>query len=364
MSETVSSTVPAASHTATNAAIPASFPDPSKAQTYDNILDLVGNTPLVRLNHLTADLPGTVYVKLDGFNLGGSSKDRIGLNIIRDAIASGELRDGARVIEVGQGNTAIGLALAAELTGHPITFVERAEPTVSAAKTGLLRLLGAEIVPGRVDVEKDDPQHTKSIAQAREANDENTWWTRQGSIPFNPEAHVLSTGPEIWHQTQGRVTHFLAAIATGGTVSGTGTYLHEQNPDVRVIGTAFDLPDKPFAETHLYRTFTKAPGYEELEQDWQDNVKLDVIDELQHATKAEAIDFGWQLARREGVLVGITSALSIKLAVELAATVEPGSVIVAFSADSARDYLDTEYNAEWLREHGYAEIADRYDTRD
>lgn len=342
--------------------LPAEFPDASRAQTYDSVLELIGNTPLVRLNHVTAGLPGTVYVKLDGFNLGGSSKDRIGLNIVREATAAGALHAGERIIEVGQGNTAIGLALVARLTGHPITFVERDEPPVASTKTNLLRLLGAEIVPGRVDVPKDDPQHTKAIAEARERDEPDTWWSRQGSIAANPEAHLRSTGPEIWQQTAGRITHFLAAVATGGTISGTGAYLHERNPDVRVIGTAFDLPDKPVVDSALYRTFTQQPGYEELEQDWQDNVDLDVIDELQHASKAQAIDFGWRLAREEGVLVGITSALSIRLAVELAANVPEGSVIVAFSADSARDYLDAEYSLDWLREHGFSEIADRYDN--
>ncbi|MGB4778291.1 PLP-dependent cysteine synthase family protein [Microbacterium sp.] len=330
----------------------------STARTYDSVLDLIGNTPLVRLNVLTQDLPASVYVKLDHYNPGGSSKDRIAANILRQAATDGVLKPGARIIETGQGNTSIGLALVGLLHGHESTVI--AKPDLSRNKLNLLRLLGVHVIPGRFDVDKTDPEHAWAVAEAATAADDNLWWSRQQSIASNPAAHYATTGPELWHQTEGRITHFVAAIATGGTVSGTGRYLREQSPDIRVIGTTFDLPERPWADSALNKTFHRAPGYEELEQDWADNVDLDQLDVLEARTKGEVIDFGFQLARSEGLLLGPSSVLSIKIALELAATASPGDVIVAFSADHARDYASAEYDEQWLRDHDFGDIADRW----
>lgn len=340
------------------ASIPQRFPDPAQSRVYDSVLDLIGNTPLVRLNVLTADLPGTVYVKLDHYNLGGSSKDRIGLNLIRDAVAAGDLAPGDRIIETGQGNTSIGLAVAGLLSGNTSRVI--AKPDLSPQKLNLLRLLGADVIPGRLDVEKTDPEHAWLIAEQEEQADPAVWWPRQQSAPANPAAHYESTGPEIWHQTEGRVTHFVAAIATGGTVSGTGRFLHEQNPGVQVVGTTFDLPEKPWADAALNRVFHRLPGHEDLDQDWPDNVDLDIIDRLEARTKGDVIDFAFRLAREEGLLLGPSSVLSVKVALELAAQGGPDDVFVAFSADHARDYTSAEYDEGWLREHGFAELADRH----
>lgn len=334
------------------------FPDATASRTYDSILDLIGNTPLVRLNVLTQGLPASVYVKLDHYNVGGSSKDRIAANIIRQAAGDGELRPGDRIIETGQGNTSIGLALVGVLHGHASTVI--AKPDLSPSKLNLLRLLGATVIPGRLDVDKADPEHAWSVAERELARDDGLWWPRQQSIESNPAAHHASTGPELWHQTGGRITHFVAAIATGGTVSGTGRYLREQSPDVRLVGTTFDLPERPWAESALNKTFHHVEGHERLEQDWADNIDLELLDALEARTKAEVIDFGFRLARSEGLLLGLSSVLSIKVALEEAATARPGDVIVAFSADHARDYATAEYDEQWLREHGFAEIADRW----
>ncbi|WP_159499772.1 PLP-dependent cysteine synthase family protein [Microbacterium sp. 18062] len=339
-------------------ALPPAFPDPSAAGVYDSVLQLIGNTPLVRLNVLTADLPATVYVKLDHLNIGGSSKDRIGLHIVRRAIESGALEGHDRIIETGQGNTSVSLALAGLLAGYASTVI--AKPDLSPQKLALLRALGADIVPGRLDVPKDDPEHAWVIAEEHERDDPRTWWSRQQSIESNPEAHYLSTGPEIWAQTGGRITHFVTAIATGGTVSGTGRFLREQNPDIEVVGTSFDLPEKPWAENHLNQTFHRRPGYEQLERDWADNIDLETLTRLEAREKGEIIDFAFRLARAEGLLLGPSSVLSVKIALELAVAARPGDVIVAFSADHARDYTSAEYDGPWLREHGFAEIADRW----
>ncbi|MFT4042712.1 MAG: cysteine synthase family protein [Gordonia sp. (in: high G+C Gram-positive bacteria)] len=341
--------------TINNWTLPDKFRDPATAPVVDDVLELVGATPLVRVNRLAPDAPGTIYVKLDQFNIGGSSKDRIGLGIIRSAINSGELAPGQRIVDFGAGNTAIGYALAGLATGHPVTIVSN--PTLSPEKANLLRFLGADIVPGRADVPRGDPENWATIAERYENEDPSNWWARQESTDANPQTHIESTGPEIWAQTNGAVTHWIAAIATGGTVSGTGRYLKGRNPDVSVIGTEFaDKAD----DTNIRQIFGREPGWESLERDFPLNVDLDILDDLRTLARAEVIDYGWHVARTEGLVLGPSSILSLRTAVDLAYRVEPGSVIVSFSADSGRDYVSREYNAEWLRANDFAAIADKY----
>lgn len=320
---------------------------------------LIGNTPLLRLSRLDAGLPGEIYVKLDHFNIGGSAKDRIAAEIIRDAEASGELNPGDRIIDNGAGNTAIGFVLAGIAGGHPVTLV--ANPSLAEGKAELLRLLGAEIIWGRADVPFSDPQNWEAIAARHADEDPSTWWSHQSATAANPRAHYLGTGPEIWAQTEGRVSTFLAAIATGGTVSGTGRYLKERNPEVRVIATDFVQGPNfgtPLSDVIAGRVPVPA------DPEWPHNIDTDLIDDLAFKNKAEAIELGWWLARTEGVVVGLTSALSLAVARDLAASARPGEVIVSFAADHGRDYLTREYNPQWLRANGLAEIADKYDPAD
>jgi cysteine synthase len=327
--------------------LPTGFRDPARSERVDSILELVGNTPLVRVSGLVPEGGAKLYVKLDQFNYGGSSKDRIGINIVRQAIADGELKPGQRIVDFGAGNTAIGYALAGLATGHPVTIV--ANPTLSPEKANYLRFLGVDIVPGRVDVPRADPEHWAVIAARYEDEDPSNWWARQESATSNPASHIASTGPEIWQQTDGEVTHFLAAIATGGTVSGTGAYLKSRRPDVEVIATQFRDPAR---KSKLERHQDRDPGWEDLS----------VIDRFAFRTKAEVIDFGWRLVRRTGLALGPSSALSLLIASELAAELTPDATVVSFSADSARDYLTREYNTGWLRENGFSDIADAYDA--
>jgi cysteine synthase len=335
--------------------LPEHFSGVERAFTYDSLFELVGNTPLLRVRELVPDDGPKLYLKLDQFNYGGSSKDRLGLNIVRRAIADGELKPGQRIIDFGAGNTAISYALAGIATGHPVTTVFN--ETLSPEKAEFLRFLGVDLVPGRVDVPRDHPDNWAAVAERYENEDPSNWWARQESSAYNPQAHIESTGPEVWHQTDGEITHWIAAIATGGTVSGTARYLKERNPDVQVIATRVNDPDKP---TNLERFLAREPGWEDLQPDWAPNVDLDVIDRFAFRSKAEVIDFGWHVARTTGLALGISSILSLRVAVDLAAELGPDDVIVSFSADSARDYLTREYNAHWLRQNGFAEIADRY----
>lgn len=336
--------------------LPEAFPDAAGSAVYESIFDLVGNTPLLRVdNLLAAGAPGRVYVKLDQFNYGGSSKDRIGINIVREAIASGALKPDNRIIDFGAGNTAIGYALAGMASKNPVTLV--ANPTLSPEKASLLRFLGVDIVPGRPDVPGDHPENWATISQRYEDEDPSNWWARQETTGSNPASHVGSTGPEVWHQTDGRVTHFVAAIATGGTVSGTGSYLKSRKPEVEVIASHFS---EALEKSNLLAYARRDPGHEALERNFPFNINLDVIDRVEHRARAEVIDYGWHLARTYGLILGPTSVLSLRIAVDLARAAKPGDIIVSFSADSGRDYLHREYNADWLRAEGFGAIADKY----
>lgn len=335
--------------------LPVGFPDPAQARVAGDVLDLVGNTPLVRVNRLAPGAPGEIYVKLDQFNIGGSSKDRIGINIVRSARADGSLKPGQRIVDFGAGNTAIGYALAGLATGHRVTIV--ANSTLSPEKAALLKFLGADIVPGRHDVPADHPDNWALIAERYEQEDPSNWWARQSETRHNPASHIDSTGPELWAQTGGRITHFLAAVATGGTVSGTGRYLKARNPGLEVIAT--DFSEKADA-SNVRAYLEKHAGFEQLERDFPANYDLEVIDRLETLPRHDVIDYGWHVARTEGLLLGPSSILSLRIAVDLAYQAEPGDVIVAFSADSGRDYVSREYNADWLRENGLGDVADKY----
>lgn len=337
------------------AGLPSGFANPAGAQVYGDALELVGNTPLVRINRLAPDAKAQIWVKLDQYNLGGSSKDRIGINIVREAIASGELKPGQRIVDYGMGNTVIGLAIAGLVTGHPVTLV--AAPVLTAEKRRLLELLGAKFIPGRGDVPRDSPEHWEAVAERYEREDPNHWWSRQASIASNPAAHVGSTGPEIWEQTGGRVTHFIAAAMTGGTVSGAGRYLKERNPGVEVTATLFP----PIAQgTNILPVFRREAGWQELERDWPENIDISVLDAIETRPQAEVIDFAWHVARTEGLVLGISSILSLLVAIDKARDADEDDVIVVFSADSGRDYLTREYSGEWLRANDLGHIAEKY----
>lgn len=338
--------------------LPIDFPDPTLSRSYDSIFELIGNTPLVRVNALAEGLPGKIYIKLDSFNVGGSSKDRLGLHLVREALAAGVLAPGGRVVDTGAGNTAIGVALVGNAIGHPSSTVP--PPYLSPQKAKLLDLLGVERLESDVEADADDPQHPKNVARDRADAEPNAWWAQQSLNPDNPDAHFRSTGPEIWHQTEGRATHFIANIATGGTVSGAGRFLKTRNPSVQVIAT--DFLGSRHELTNLYPVVEQQPGHEQLERNWPENIDLDVIDRFERRERAFAIETGWRAARADGLLIGVSSALSLGVALELAAEAEEGEVFVVFSADHARDYLSREYDIDWLRENGFEQLADRLEA--
>ena len=201
---------------------------------HENILSTIGNTPLVRLNRLAADLPCTTVIKVEYFNPGGSVKDRIGVAMLEEAERAGKIRPGGTIIECTSGNTGAGLALAAIAKGYKCIFTTTDKQ--SAEKVNVLRALGAEVIVCPTNVAAEDPKSYYSVAARLSEDIENSFHANQYDNPANTSAHYKSTGPELWQQTDGRITHFISGAGTGGTISGTGAYLKEQNPDVKIIG--------------------------------------------------------------------------------------------------------------------------------
>ncbi|HZU76927.1 MAG TPA: cystathionine beta-synthase [Dehalococcoidia bacterium] len=310
----------------------------------DSILDLVGGTPLVRLHKVTEGLRPTMLAKLEQLNPGGSVKDRIGLAMIEEAERTGELRPGGTIVEPTSGNTGHGLAIAAAIKGYKCVFVM--PDKMSNEKISLLRAYGAEVVVCPTNVERESPQSYYSVADRLTREIPGGFQPNQYFNPRNPEAHYRTTGPEIWRQTGGRVTRFVAGIGTGGTISGAGRYLKEQNPGVRVIGadpegSIFSGPIAPYKVEGVGEDF------------WPATFDRDVVDEIVQVTDREAFNTARTLARTEGILTGGSGGLALHAAIQTAVTAGPDEVVVVLLPDSGRSYLSKIFNDEWMRQNGY-----------
>jgi len=297
---------------------------------------LIGDTPVVQLNSLAAGLPARVLVKLEGRNPGGSSKDRVALNLIRTAEARGELAPGATIVESTSGNTGIGLALVGRLTGHPVVIVHAA--TISAEKRAALAAYGARLVEADWDAQPDDPMNPRAVAERLAAEIPGAWRSSQFGNLANPEAHYLATGPEIWEQTGGAVTHFVAAIGTGGTVSGTGRFLHEVSGGrVRVIGA------NPVGSTYgggpSGRILVDGVGTAWPQAWWPATFDPSVPDEVRTVDDERVFETVRRLATEEALLLGPSSGLAIAVALDVAAEAPQGSTVVVISADGGLNYL-------------------------
>lgn len=314
---------------------PAVSAPPTMPGVADSVLDLIGETPVVRLRRLAPPHGAQVLVKLEGRNPGGSAKDRPALSLVRDAEASGALAPGAPIVESTSGNTGIGLALVGRMTGHPVVIVHGA--AMSPEKLALLRLYGAELIEADWSAGPQDPGNPRAVAD-RIARERGGWRSQQYDNPANPNAHYRYTGPEIWRQTGGAITHLVAGIGTGGTVSGTGRYLREVSGDrVRIIGA------NPAGSTYG----GGAPGTIRIEgvgstwpsSHWPRNLDPAVPHEIRTPTDEAAYAAVRRLADQEALLVGPSSGLAVAVALELAAELEPHHVVVAVAPDSAANYL-------------------------
>jgi len=313
-------------------------------QYVESILDLVGETPLLRLHRVTEGLRPTVLAKLEQLNPGGSVKDRIGLAMIEDAERRELLRPGGTIVEPTSGNTGHGLAMAAALKGYKMVFVM--PDKMSSEKISLLRAYGAEVVVCPTNVERDSPQSYYSVADRLTREIPGAFQPNQYFNPRNPEAHYRTTGPEIWRQTDGRVTVFVTGIGTGGTISGAGRFLKEKNPSVRVIGadpegSIYSGPIAPYKVEGVGEDF------------WPGTFDRSVVDEIIQVTDRESFVAARRLAREEGILVGGSAGLALHAAIQAAVRCGPEDVVVVLLPDTGRNYLTKFFSDEWMRQNGY-----------
>jgi cystathionine beta-synthase len=330
-------------------------------QYANSVLDLVGNTPLVRLSG-SLDLPDgapLVLAKVEYLNPGGSVKDRIASRMIDAAEASGELQPGGTIVEPTSGNTGVGLAMVAQQRGYKCIFV--CPDKVSEDKRNVLKAYGAEVVVCPTAVEPEDPTSYYNVSD-RLASEPGAWKPDQYSNVHNPRSHYETTGPELWAQTEGRITHFVTGVGTGGTISGVGRYLKDQNPDVQVVGA--DPAGSVYSGGSGRPYLVEGVG----EDFWPEAYDRDVADRIIEVSDADSFAFTRRLAREEALLVGGSSGMAAyaarQLAHELAGT-EGGSdaVIVVLLPDSGRGYLTKVFNDEWLAQYGFPTETSRANTQ-
>ena len=326
-------------------------------RVYDDILQTIGKTPLVRLKRLGRDLPCQLYAKVEFFNPGGSVKDRIAVNIITEAERSGQLKPGGTVVEATSGNTGVGLAIVCAKKGYRTVFVM--PDKMSQEKIQLLRAFGAKVVITPTAVAPEDPRSYYSVAHRIVAETPNAILANQYHNPENPRSHYLTTGPEIWAQTLGQVTDVVIAMGTGGTISGTGRYLKEQNPDIHIIGVdpVGSLLFKTWQEGHVPEDlYAKTYKVEGIGEDFlPSTLDLSVIDEVIQIGDKESFIWARRLVREEGIFCGGSSGTAIAAAMRYAQSLPPNRLVVVILPDSGSRYLSKFYDDKWMKENGFLE---------
>ena len=336
----------------------ASFLVSQSLNVHESILQTIGKTPLVRLNRLGAHLPCPLFAKVEFFNPGGSIKDRIGMNIVSEAERSGRLKLGGTIVEATSGNTGVGLAIAAAIKGYKTVFV--LPDKMSQEKIQLLRAYGARVVVTPTAVEPDDPRSYYSVARQLVADTPNAILANQYHNPENPRSHYLTTGPEIWDQTQGQVTDVVIGMGTGGTISGIGKYLKEQNPNIKIIGV--DPSGSILLET--WQNHGNIPGdafarpykIEGIGEDFlPSTLDMSIIDEVVRVTDKEAFQWTRRIVREEGIFSGISSGAALAGAMRYVQELAADRVAVVIFPDSGSRYLSKAFDDKWMRENGFLE---------
>lgn len=324
----------------------------------NSILDTIGNTPLIKLNRLAEGLTGTILVKVEYFNPGHSVKDRMAVKMIEDAEKAGLLKPGGTIIEGTSGNTGMGLAIAAVVKGYKCIFTTTDKQ--SKSKVDLLKALGAEVIVCPTNVEPEDPQSYYSVAKRLSTEIPNSYYPNQYDNPSNAQAHYESTGPEIWEQTQGKITHYVAGMGTGGTISGTAKYLKEQNPDVKVIGidSVGSVYKKYFETGEFDKNEIKPYMTEGIGEDIiPENMDFTHVDAVVQVNDKDSAIMTRRLAREEGLLIGWSCGSAVKGALEYARNnpLADDDVMVIILPDSGTRYIGKVYNDEWMIEQGFIE---------
>ncbi|QYJ68456.1 pyridoxal-phosphate dependent enzyme [Flavobacterium litorale] len=319
-----------------------------------NILETIGNTPLVQLNKITKDVNAHILAKVETFNPGNSVKDRMAIKMIEDAEADGRLKPGGTIIEGTSGNTGMGLALGAIVKGYKLICV--ISDKQSKEKMDILRAVGAEVVVCPTDVEPTDPRSYYSVSKRLATETPNAWYVNQYDNPSNATAHYEQTGPEIWEQTEGKVTHFIVGVGTGGTISGVGKYLKEKNPNIKIwgidtYGSVFKKYHETgiFDENEIYSYITEGIGEDILPK----NVDFSVIDGFTKVTDKDAAVYTRRLAVEEGIFVGNSAGAAVKGLLQLKDHFKPDDVVVVLFHDSGSRYVGKMFNDDWMRECGF-----------
>jgi cystathionine beta-synthase len=328
----------------------------SQKKVFDNILEAIGGTPMVRINAITKDLKGTVYAKIETTNPGNSIKDRMAVKMIEDAEKSGALKPGGTIIEGTSGNTGMGLAIAAVIKGYKCVFTTTDKQ--SKEKADALKAFGAEVIVCPTNVDPDDPRSYYSVSSRLVREVPNSWKANQYDNLSNSQAHYEQTGPEIWDQTDGRITHLVVGVGTGGTISGAGRYLKERNPKIKVWGIdTYGSVLKKYKDTgildknEIYPYITEGIGEDFLPK----NVDFSVIDHFEKVTDKDAAVMTRRIAREEGIFAGNSAGSAMAGLLQLKEHFTEGDVIVVIFHDHGSRYLGKMFNDDWMREKGFFE---------
>jgi len=322
---------------------------------YQNVLGLIGRTPLIKLNRLSKGLKPLVLAKMENLNPGFSVKDRIGVSMVEAAERAGVLKPGGTIVEATSGNTGIGLAIVAAVKGYKCIFVMTDKASVE--KSRYLKALGADVVITPVSAKPGTPDHYVSTARRIASETSNSFYPDQYSHPANPEAHYRTTGPELWEQTEGEITHFVSGIGTGGTISGTGRFLKEKNPNIKVIGAdPYGSIYKTYKETGKIPETTpylvEGIGQEVLPA----NAQLQYVDEVMNISDRDSFEAARQLGRVEGIFCGGSSGTNCAAALRLARDLDDSAVIVFVVCDTGEHYLSKFHSDEWMKEKRLLEL--------
>jgi len=323
---------------------------PAPPPIVDTILDTVGNTPMVRLRHIAAECPATVLGKVESFNPGGSVKDRIAIAIVEEAESKGLLKPGGAIVEATSGNTGMGLALVAAVKGYRAIFVM--PDKVSKEKINLLKAFGSEVVITPTALPPDSPESYYEVAKRLGREIQGAFLANQYYNPTNPDAHFRSTGPEIWKQTDGKIDYFVAALGTGGTISGTARFLKKQNPKIKVIGAD---PVGSILKDYFYTKKMVPPKTYKVEGIGEDflpgTMDFSVIDEVIAVNDAQSLNLARRLAREEGILAGGSAGTALFAALQVARQAKQGQVVVVIIPDTGERYLSKVHSDEWMRDN-------------